>query len=129
MDPTARRLFLVPASLAMAAGSALGFYLVRGEPAIPGLVTSGHVHLLLFALSAIAMHYLVSQLEKPAVGLARWMGGLSMLTYTMPIALLIAGFVGNTAYLRYTTGIGGGALVVIWLVMAVLLLFRPKQKA
>ena len=101
----------------------LGFYLIEGEPAIESLVASGHNHILSFAYGAILFGML---LGRTAINdMSKWWLSVWMsLTYLGPLALIYAGFTGQTGHLSVTSPLFMGSFVVLW---ALLLLQLMKS--
>lgn len=101
------------AALVIAAVSAVGFYLIQGEPAIKQLVVTGHNHTLSFAYGAILFGLLLRHVaisERRKLVLAWWMST----TYLGPIALMVAGMLGRTDFLMFTSPVFEGSFVVLW---------------
>lgn len=127
MTTTTKQLFYVPAAFIIAIGSLLGFYVIHGEPKIEGLVSSGHGHLILFALSAIIFVHALTHVEGLTDKAAMWLALLTLISYILPIGLLVAGYTGETAHLRWTTPLGGIPLAFNWLLLGILLWARFKE--
>lgn len=104
------------AALVIAGVSAIGFYLIEGEPAIKQLVVTGHNHTLSFAYGAILFglllrHVMVS--EKKKMMLSLWMSA----TYLGPAALMAAGVLGRTDFLMFTSPVFEGSFVLLWAIL------------
>lgn len=97
--------------------SALGFYLIEGAPKIKSLVVSGHNHMLSFAYGALLFALILSKLaisDRAKKWLSLWMS----LTFLGPLALIYAGFTGNTGILTFTSPLFMGSFVLLWLWLA-----------
>lgn len=115
----AQKYLFTVSSLVVAIFSSLGFYLIRGNPPIKALVVSGHTHMLEFAFGAILFGLVLNLTkvsEKVQTGLAVWMS----LTFFGPLALIIAGMIGNTSFLSVTDALFQGSFVVLWLILGYL---------
>jgi hypothetical protein len=118
-------LFGLSALIIVAAG-ALGYYLIDGEPAIKGLVSSGHNHLMSFAFGAILFGLVLNWLNVSEQK-KMWMGYWMCATFLGPIALIYAGFSGQTALLKFTSPIFNGSFVILWFLLAIAI-FNSRSK-
>ena len=104
-------------ALIIALFSALGFYLIEGAPKIKSLVASGHNHMLSFAFGAVLFALVLSKLNVGG-GVKKWLSIWMVLTFLGPLALIYAGFTGNTGMLQFTSPLFMGSFVLLWLWLA-----------
>ncbi len=119
-------LFVVSA-LTIAIFSALGFYLIDGEPKIKSLVVTGHNHILSFAYGALLFAFVLSTLSVPETRkklLSIWMS----LTFLGPLSLMYAGFTARTGLLEITGPLFEGSFVLVWLIVAFLVLSEKRER-
>ncbi|MEK7520968.1 MAG: hypothetical protein AAB560_02720 [Patescibacteria group bacterium] len=123
--PTSEKILFGSAAAVIGVFSALGFYLIEGEPVIKSLVITGHNHILSFAYGAILFGLLlkiVNLTEPRKIVLSVWMAT----TFFGPLALICAGFTGNTSFLPVTSPVFEGSFVVLWLIIFWLLMRRER---
>lgn len=120
MTTVTKRLFYVPAAFIISLGSLLGFFLIHGEPKIESLFSSGHTHVILFAMCAILFVHLLNHIDGVTDKMGMWLAVLTLIAYILPIGLLIAGYSGDTAHLKWTTPLGGIPLAFNWMLIGIL---------
>lgn len=120
-----QKLVFVVSAGVIALLSLLGFYLFKVKIPEPygHLVKAGHSHGLCFAFAAIFYALLLEKISlSPKV--KKYLSYWVVVTFLGPLGLILAGLTYQMGFLTFTSLVGEGSFVLVWLVMVWLLLTR-----
>lgn len=107
----------------------MGTWLHSAEYPIKGLVVSAHNHGMSFAFGALLAGLIIWKFNKLA-DFWKWIVAiLVIVSFLLPLGLLIGGMTGNPGnWMTVTSAIGGWGFVVYWIIIGLVSLFWRGKK-
>lgn len=96
----------------------VGFYLTEADLSVSAehLVKAGHGHGMGFALATLLYLFLLDKLSL-SQKTKNLLSGWNILTFLGPLGLVLAGLTGEKSFLPYTSILGEGSFLLLWVLL------------